>query len=84
VDDMSALWSEWERSSVERTLRQAIVGGPDTVRRALDAFVAQTGADELMITSHIYDHSARLRSYEILAGVVEGAEERMSAGAAHR
>lgn len=67
VDDMSALWSEWERSAVERTLRQAIVGGPDTVGRGLARLIAQTGADELMITSHIHDHQARLRSYEIVA-----------------
>ena len=69
VDDMTPLWQEWERSAVERTLRHAIIGGPDTVRRGIEAFVASTHADELMITSHIYDHDARLRSYEIVAGV---------------
>jgi luciferase family oxidoreductase group 1 len=78
VDDMDALWSDWERASVERTLRHAIVGSPDTVQRGLDAFIAQTNADELMITSHIYDHGARLRSYEIVAEI--GA--RSSVGAA--
>jgi luciferase family oxidoreductase group 1 len=66
VDDMTPLWQEWERSAVERTLRHAIVGGPDTVQRDLEAFIASTSADELMITSHIYDHGARLRSYELL------------------
>ena len=65
---MDGLWSDWERTAVERTLRQAVVGGPDTVRRGLDAFIQQTGADELMITSHIHDHGARVRSYEILVG----------------
>ncbi|HET7186553.1 MAG TPA: LLM class flavin-dependent oxidoreductase [Gemmatimonadaceae bacterium] len=67
VDSMDGLWSEWERSSVERTLRHAIVGGPDTVRRGLDAFITQTSADELMVTTHVYDHAARVRSYEIVA-----------------
>jgi luciferase family oxidoreductase group 1 len=66
VDGMDGLWADWERSAVQRTLRQAIVGGPETVRRGLAAFVEQTNADELMITSHIYDHAARLRSYEIV------------------
>ena len=42
------------------------------MQRALDAFIAQTNADELMITSHIYDHEARLRSYEIVAGIGAG------------
>jgi alkanesulfonate monooxygenase SsuD/methylene tetrahydromethanopterin reductase-like flavin-dependent oxidoreductase (luciferase family) len=67
IDDMDARWSDWERAGVERTLRQAVVGSADTVQRGLDAFIALTGADELMITSHIYDHGARLRSYEIVA-----------------
>jgi alkanesulfonate monooxygenase SsuD/methylene tetrahydromethanopterin reductase-like flavin-dependent oxidoreductase (luciferase family) len=69
VETMEGLWAEWERSAVERTLRQAVVGGPDTVRRGLAAFIEQTNADELMITSHIYDHAARLRSYEIVRDV---------------
>lgn len=72
VDSMDDRWADWERSAVERTLRQAIIGGPETVRRGLDAFIAQTNADELMITSHIYDHAARLRSYEIVTEVRRG------------
>jgi alkanesulfonate monooxygenase SsuD/methylene tetrahydromethanopterin reductase-like flavin-dependent oxidoreductase (luciferase family) len=66
---MDGLWSPLERVQVEHVLREAIVGGPETVRQRLHAFVARTGADELMITSHIFDHAARLRSYEILASV---------------
>ena len=69
VDSMDGLWSEWERSAVERTLRHAIIGGPDTVRRGLDAFIAQTNADELMVTTHVHDHAARVRSYEIVSEV---------------
>ena len=45
----------------------AMVGSPATVREGIDAFVAQTAADELMVVSHIFDHAARVRSYEILA-----------------
>jgi luciferase family oxidoreductase group 1 len=45
----------------------AIVGSAATVRAGMEAFVEQTGADELMIVSHIYDHAARLRSYELCA-----------------
>jgi alkanesulfonate monooxygenase SsuD/methylene tetrahydromethanopterin reductase-like flavin-dependent oxidoreductase (luciferase family) len=70
---MDGLWAEWERSAVQRTLRKAIVGGPETVRRGLAAFIEQTNADELMITSHIYDHAARLRSYEIVKDVSRSA-----------
>ena len=45
------------------------VGSPQTVRAALAAFIARTKADELMITSQMFDHQARLRCYEITAEV---------------
>ena len=47
----------------------SVVGSPETVRRGLEAFVEETQADELMVAAAIYDHAARLRSYEILAEV---------------
>jgi alkanesulfonate monooxygenase SsuD/methylene tetrahydromethanopterin reductase-like flavin-dependent oxidoreductase (luciferase family) len=43
------------------------IGGPATVRQQLDAFIERTGADELMITCQMFDHAARLRSYQIVA-----------------
>jgi luciferase family oxidoreductase group 1 len=69
VDSLDDLWSPAERAGVEHALRYAIVGGPETVRRGLRAFVSETGVDELMITAQIHDHAARLRSYEIVADV---------------
>ena len=59
-----------ERAMLEQALACSAVGSPDTVRRGVEAFVARTGADELIVTSQIYDHLARLRSYEILARVM--------------
>ena len=50
-------------------LSHAIVGSPDTVRAGLDRFVAQTGADELIIASQLFDHATRLRSFEIVAEI---------------
>jgi luciferase family oxidoreductase group 1 len=47
----------------------SIVGSPATVRADLDAFIERTRPDELIVVSHIYDHAARLRSYEIVAGI---------------
>ncbi|NGO51994.1 LLM class flavin-dependent oxidoreductase [Allomesorhizobium camelthorni] len=52
---------------LDQALSCAIVGSPETVRSGLDAFIRRTGADELMVTAQIFDHSARLRSFEILA-----------------
>ncbi|WP_066341142.1 LLM class flavin-dependent oxidoreductase [Azohydromonas lata] len=58
-----------ERVFVERSLACSAVGSPATVRRALEDFIARTGADELMLTSQVFDHAARLRSYGIAAEV---------------
>jgi alkanesulfonate monooxygenase SsuD/methylene tetrahydromethanopterin reductase-like flavin-dependent oxidoreductase (luciferase family) len=51
-------------------LARSIVGSPDMVRSGIDALVAETGADELMIVSDVYDHAARLRSLELIASAV--------------
>jgi luciferase family oxidoreductase group 1 len=58
-----------ERAVLDSVLSCAAIGSPETVRRELQAFMDRTGADELMITSQIFDHTARLRSYEIAAQV---------------
>ncbi|WP_119153135.1 LLM class flavin-dependent oxidoreductase [Caldimonas tepidiphila] len=58
-----------EQAMLAQTLSCSAIGSPDTVRRQIGDFVARTGADELMITSQIFDHAARLRSYEIVSGL---------------
>lgn len=58
-----------QRSMLDQLFSCSAIGGPDTVAAATEAFVARTGADELMITSQIFDHPARLRSFEIAAGL---------------
>jgi luciferase family oxidoreductase group 1 len=58
-----------ELAALEQTLACAFVGSPDTVRAGLEAFVARTGADELILASHIHDHAARLRSYELVSAL---------------
>jgi luciferase family oxidoreductase group 1 len=55
------------RAMLDQALSCSAIGAPATVREAITAFVARTGADELMITSQIFDHQARLRSFEIVA-----------------
>jgi len=65
-------WNDYEKSVVMGQLRYTIVGGPDTVRAKLAEFKEQTGADEFIISAAIYDHRARMRSYEIVADVVRG------------
>jgi alkanesulfonate monooxygenase SsuD/methylene tetrahydromethanopterin reductase-like flavin-dependent oxidoreductase (luciferase family) len=48
-------------------LASSAIGDPDAVRQALDAFIARNQPDELMLTPQIFDHGARLHSYEIAA-----------------
>ena len=56
-----------ERAMLDQVLSCSAIGAPDTVASALRSFIARTGADELMITSQIFDHDARRHSYEIAA-----------------
>ena len=69
VADFEASLDPAAGAMLARALTCSIVGGPDTVRQGLQAFVAATGADELMVTAQIFDHGARKRSFEILADV---------------
>ena len=54
-------------------LASSAIGSPETVSRSINAFIQRTKPDELMLTSQIYEHSARLRSYEIAADIQRGA-----------
>jgi luciferase family oxidoreductase group 1 len=58
-----------ERAMLRETLAYAVVGSVETVQQGLEAFAARAGADELMVTAQIFDHEARLRSFEITAEV---------------
>ncbi|RYF42869.1 MAG: LLM class flavin-dependent oxidoreductase [Comamonadaceae bacterium] len=58
-----------ERALLDSVLSCAAIGAPQAVRDGLQAFIDRTGADELMITSNAFSHTARLRSYEIAAQV---------------
>jgi len=61
--------SDVERAQLDQVLACSAIGAPETVKRSIDAFIARTGADELILASHIYDHAARVRAYEITAQV---------------
>ena len=61
-----------ERAMIAQALSSTAVGGPEAVRTGLESFVGRTGADELIITSQIFDHTARLRSYQITAEIARG------------
>jgi luciferase family oxidoreductase group 1 len=77
VESMDDRWSPAERAMVEHTLREAVVGSPETVAQGVAAFLQRTGVDELMVTASIHDHAARVRSFELVAQV----RDAMTAGA---
>jgi luciferase family oxidoreductase group 1 len=63
VADFDAQLDPYARAILADSQACAIVGAPDTVRRGLDDFIRQTGADELMVTANIFDHAKRKRSF---------------------
>ena len=67
IDDIETYWSPHEKAQAGRMLAHSVVGSAPAVRAGLDAFVAETGVDELMIVSDVYDHEARLRSIQLIA-----------------
>ena len=71
VDDMDALWSPAEKAMVGQSLSCSAVGSPEVIEQKLKALIAETSADELMTTGQIYDHTARVRSFELLAGLMK-------------
>ncbi len=69
VDSMDGLWTDLERTQLGQVFACSVVGSPETVRRGLEAFVNRNQPDEIMVTSQTFDHSARLRSFEIVSEV---------------
>jgi luciferase family oxidoreductase group 1 len=76
VDSMEGRWSAAERAGAERMLACSVVGSPATVRQGLEAFLARTGADEVLVTAHIFEHAARLRSFQMVAEVRDALKAR--------
>ena len=72
----TSYWTPPEQERASAMLRRSFVGSPETVRAGLEAFVEETGADELIVAAAIHDHAARLRSYELLGGLVRTGLER--------
>jgi luciferase family oxidoreductase group 1 len=67
IDDIAAILDDRGRTILDAVLSCAVVGSPETVRRGVNAFIARHKPDELMVTAQIFDHAARLRSFNILS-----------------
>jgi luciferase family oxidoreductase group 1 len=67
IDDIESYWTPVEKERASAMLARSFVGSPETVRAGLEAFTAETQADEIIVASAIHDHASRVRSYELLA-----------------
>ena len=71
VDNMEDLWSVYEKEAVNGMLGYAFIGGPEKIKREMQAFIEQTGINEVMVTSHLYNHEDKLKSYRIFAEAIK-------------
>jgi len=58
-----------EKAGVDHALTHSFVGSPETIRKRLVPFLERTGADELIVTGQMFEHTARLRSFEIVSQI---------------
>jgi luciferase family oxidoreductase group 1 len=72
IPDYSETLPPPAKAMLAEVLSCSAIGPPETVERQTREFIARTGADELMITSQIWDHAKRLHSYEIAAAMISG------------
>ncbi len=71
VENMDELWGAYEKQVVQQQLRSSIAGSPETVKAELQHFLDETQADEIMINGNIYYHEDRVRSFELLSGLMD-------------
>jgi len=67
IDDIESFWSPMEKAHASSMLTCSFYGSPATITAKLEPLIEATGADELMVVAAIWDHPARVRSFELLA-----------------
>ncbi len=76
IENIDDYWTDQIKAQAAGMLACTVIGGPETVKKGLEAFLARTQADELMIVSDMYDTEKRFRSFEIISEVMK---ERLTA-----
>jgi len=71
VQHMDELWSEQEKFMVEQQVGSSIIGSKQTVRDQLQKLIEATDVDEIMATAYIFDHDARMKSFKLLASILQ-------------
>ena len=75
VDSMDNIWTVQEAAAARQMLTYSFIGGAEKIKSDLQKFVDTTGINEIMATSHIYDHSARINSYRIFSEAMKQINE---------
>jgi luciferase family oxidoreductase group 1 len=71
IDNMEDILNEYEAEQVNQMLACTFVGTKRSIREDMKSFLAQTGVDEIMVTAHIFDHQAKLHSYQLFAELMQ-------------
>jgi len=67
IDSMEGEWYEHEKAAVMQMMQYTFIGSKATVQKGLRAFLNNTGVDEIMVASYIYDNHKKIRSYELIS-----------------
>jgi len=67
VKSMDDIWKDYEKAAVLQMMQYSFIGSKETVQKALQSFADETGIDEIMVASYIYDNAAKINSYELIA-----------------
>jgi alkanesulfonate monooxygenase SsuD/methylene tetrahydromethanopterin reductase-like flavin-dependent oxidoreductase (luciferase family) len=71
VDNMKNLWTEYEEDAAKQMLQLSFIGSPGTIKTKMKDFSEQTGMNEIMVISNIFDQKAKLHSYKLFADVMK-------------
>ncbi|MFB9987425.1 LLM class flavin-dependent oxidoreductase [Bacillus benzoevorans] len=72
VDNMDEMCSDYEKAILQHKLSLTIIGSPEKVKKEIETLAQETQVDEIMFNAQIFDHQARLRSFEIIADIMKG------------
>ncbi len=73
VDNMDKLWTDYEKELTSQMLNYSFIGNPETIKEQMQQFINETKINEIMVISNIYDHKAKIHSYELFAQIIKNA-----------
>jgi luciferase family oxidoreductase group 1 len=70
VENIDELFSDYEKALLKQRMESTFIGSPETVKAGLQSFLDKTNADEVIVNAQIFDHKARLHSYELVSEII--------------